>query len=402
MVSEFDFYSNLHNSLLKDVNFDYKDESKIIIDLVTIMGAIYCKDVNTHKSNDKPRHIKLMIPVFNLQLWSENIQLIEELANWVSEDAFSITFKQTSHIPGDYVNNLLPANNNNVTLFSGGLDSFAGAYQNFKNNIQSDYVGFVNKDEEKTKQLDVAMFYKQVFNDSTEIILIEKPIPKKKTFIQSTRSLLYLALAIAKAYFNSSNNVYLYENGILSLNPEIKNRYTTKTTHPKTMFLYRSILEKVNIMIDINHPFLFKTKGQIINDMDENFKQTIKHTFTCGQGRSNPERAHTGQCGVCIPCLLRKISLAAYDNEKYDVDYEYQYAVKINEIKEDPYRKDYSSNLNYFQNYFESIKAGRIHLEIQIREKYYRGDSNFRISNQEMFKKFAYEYERYMEKYAPY
>lgn len=214
--------------------------------------------------------------------------------------------------------------------------------------------------------------------------------------------MLYLALAIAKAHFNTSKNVFLYENGILSLNPELKNRYTTKTTHPKTMFMYWSLLEKLNIDIKINHPFLFKTKGQITNDMNEEFKKAIKHTFTCGQGRSHPERSHNGQCGICIPCVLRKISLAAYDNEMYDVDYEYPYDTKVVDIKEDLYRKDYASNLNYFKNYYELIKANQIHLEIQIREKYYEVNSNFRMSNHEMFYKFAQEYERFMEKYAPY
>lgn len=402
MQSEHDFISTLHRTLLKNVNYDYREKSTLIIDLVTTMGAIYIKDVDSYKTNDKPRFIEVAIPVFNSKLLSENTKLIEQLVKWVSEDTFRITFTDTSVSSEDYIRSLIPAVNNEVTLFSGGLDSFAGAFHNYKNNIKSDYVGFVNKGEERNKQLEVAKFYREVFDDSIEIILIEKPIQKKKTYIQSTRSLLYLALAVAKAHFNSSNNVNLYENGILSLNPELKNRYTTKTTHPKTLFLYSLLLKRLTIDINIKHPFLYKTKGQIINEMNQDFKNAIKFTFTCGQGRSHPERSHTGQCGICIPCILRKISIAAYNNEKYDVDYEYPYNVKALDIKEDLYRKDYVSNINYFQNYYDLIKTNRIHLEIQIREKYYRGDSNFRMSNQEMFYNFAHEYERFMEKYAPY
>jgi 7-cyano-7-deazaguanine synthase in queuosine biosynthesis len=401
MRSEFDFFSELHLNFLSQINFDYEQQSTLIIDLVTIMGAIYYKDVDTPKSDDKPRLIEITIPVFNSKLWSKMSGLIEELAKWVSADTFKVNFKETSFKTNSYVNSLIPPIPNNVTLFSGGLDSLSGAYNNYKNRIQSDYLGFINKDEEKTKQIEVAKFYKEIFDKTTEIILIDKPISKKKTLIQSTRSLLYLALAIAKAYFNSSKNVYLYENGILSLNPEIKNRYTTKTTHPKTIYLYSLILERLNIEIKINHPFLFKTKGEITNEMDEKFKKTIKHTFTCGQGRSHV-RTHKGQCGVCIPCILRKISLAAYDNEGFDVNYQYPYDVKVNQIKEELYRKDYASNLNYFKSYYDLIKAKRIHLEIHTREKYYKGDSDFRSKNNKMFNKFAEEYERFMEKYAPY
>lgn len=396
-----DFLSNLHTTLLKDVNYDYKGKSTIILDLVTTMGAIYCADVKTSKVNDKPRYIELTIPVFNPDIWTKNVIQIEELVKWVSEDTMKITFIGSSDTIDGYVNGLIPGTNNVVTLFSGGLDSFAGAYYNYKNNIKSDYLGFINKGEEKTKQLDVKEFYQHIFDDATEIILIDKPIKKKQTYIQSTRSLLYLALAIAKAHFNSTKEVYLYENGILSLNPEIQNRYTTKTTHPKTMFIYKSLLEKLSIDIKINHPFLFLTKGQITNDMNEEFKKAIEHTFTCGQGRSHPERSHSGQCGICIPCVLRKISLAAYDNEMYDVNYEYPYDVKIADIKEDNYRKDYASNINYFKTYYDLIKSNQIYYQLQIREKYYEDDPNFRISNQKMFSKFAEEYERFMKKYAP-
>lgn len=170
MQSEIDFFSNLHTSLLRKINFDYEEKSTIIIDLVTTMGVIYCKDVSTKKTNDKPRFIELTIPVFNREIWSENIKLIENLVKWVSEDTFSITFTDTSTRSDGYVNSLIPGISNDVTLFSGGLDSFAGAYHNYKYNIKSDYIGFINKDEEKTKQIDVSKFYRQVFDDSISFL----------------------------------------------------------------------------------------------------------------------------------------------------------------------------------------------------------------------------------------
>ncbi|PEM44313.1 7-cyano-7-deazaguanine synthase [Bacillus toyonensis] len=402
MQKDLKYFSNLHNELLKDINFDYKEKSTIVIDLVTIMASIYYQDIIVTKHNNKSRNINLTVPVFNPTLWLDHVKIIEDLANWVSEDIFNISLVVNSSQFEGYTNSLIAANQNDVTLFSGGLDSFAGAYHNYKNNIKSDYIGFINKGEEKTKQINIAQFYRQVFDDSTEILLIPKLVSKKRTFIQSTRSLLYLALAIAKAYFNNSQNVYLYENGILSLNPEIFNRYTTKTTHPKTIFMYKSLLKRVNININIHHPFLFKTKGQIINDMSEKFKTRIKHTFTCGQGRSHPQRIHTGQCGICIPCILRKISLASYDNEKYDVIYKYPYDIDVNDIKENIYRKDYISNLNYFDAYYDLIQSERIHLQVHTRERYYEENINFKMSNKKMFITFAQEYERFMKKYAPY
>ncbi|WP_338589542.1 hypothetical protein V6669_29910 [Paenibacillus sp. Y5S-9] len=396
--------SKIYEFLLKDVNYNYSHQGTLIIDLVTVMGSIYIKDVETHKNNDKPRSIKINIPVFNYNLWSQtNItELVEKIANWVSEDQYKINFEHNSTHADPFFINGIGTSMNSVTLFSGGLDSFAGAFFNYKNNVKSDYLGFINKSEERTKQVEVSKFYRHIFDSATEIVFVEKPIVKKRTYIQSTRSLLYLALAIAKAYFNTASDVYLFENGILSLNPELNNRYTTKTTHPKTIYMYRSLLGELNIAININHPFLFYTKGQIVDNMNGEFKNVIKDTFTCGQGRSHPERTHSGQCGICIPCLLRKISLAAYDNEKYDVNYQHPYNLKVKMIKEDAYRKDYESNLNYFKNYYELIRSKKIFTEVLIRKKYYEENSNFRMSNEMMFGTFAQEYERFMEKYDPY
>jgi 7-cyano-7-deazaguanine synthase in queuosine biosynthesis len=399
-VTEVDTFSKLHIELLKQIPYHYSGDGSLIIDLVTLMGAIYCKDVQTPKPNEKPRYIEIDIPVFNIDIWREQTNLIENMVKWVSEDIYKFNFIETSYRQHDYATSILPPSQNEVTLFSGGLDSFSGAYHNYKNNIQSDYIGFINKDEEKTKQIQVAKFYKDVFVDSTEIILIDKPVQKKITYTQSTRSLLYLSLAISKAFFNSATNVYLYENGILSLNPEIKNRYTTKTTHPKTIYLYRLLLERLNINVLINHPFLFKTKGEIINDMDNNFKKVIKDTFTCGQGRS-PIKSHTGQCGICIPCILRKISISAYENESFDDDYQYPYNIKINEIDDQFYRKDFISNLDYFNSYYLLIKSKKIHLHTQTRGKFYEGIPDFREKTNIMFEKFLMEYERFLEKYAP-
>lgn len=392
---------NLHRELLKDFPIDYENQSELVIlDLVTVMGSVYCLDVTITKRSTE---LVIDIPVFNKNLWDVLKVQLEQLLYWVSEERFKVSFKEMKIedlvLPPQLTFSLDSVNNRVVTLFSGGLDSLTGAYFNFKHDIESDYLGFINKNEEATKQRFLKNFYMGKMSPVPIVKLIEKPVEKKNHYTQATRSLLYFSLAIANAFYNKSKTVYLYENGVLSLNPKLFGRFTTKTTHPKTIYEFNRILEILDLDIKIEHPFLFKTKAEAITDMDGDFKNVIKESFTCGASRSSSLRNHTGQCGVCIPCLLRKISMAAYDHEQYDCQYYIGY--ELENFHHSIYEQEYVSNLYYFETYSKLIKENRIWPELKLRDRYFE-QTDYLIRIMEMLNKFTYEYERYKEKYGAY
>ncbi|MFB5166145.1 hypothetical protein ETC01_16210 [Geobacillus sp. NFOSA3] len=388
--------------LLKDYSFGSQTNFQIAFDIVDVMYLIYHFDISTKPKENQPRTGIINIPVTNVKLWMSVKPELEKLVNWVSEDNISFKFNEVKK-QNQFIT-LLSENTikrDVVTLFSGGLDSLAGAYENYFKKIDSDYTGFVNNDPEGNTQRTLRNFYHQCFpNNDVHIIKMENQ-QKKKHHMQSTRSLLYLSLAISKAISVNSNKVFIYENGILSLNPEIHGRNTTKTTHPRTIFLFNSILEKLNVDIKIINPFTFKTKGEVINSMNSIFKEQIKSTHTCGKSRLPRQYCHKGQCGVCIPCLLRKISMAAYDLESYDVKYHYDYGIKPNQIKEPRVRKDFISNIDYFYDYVEYINNGTIFHHLELSSEYYE-DGRYLTYLQNMFKKFYEEFERFWSKYGIY
>lgn len=393
-------YEERTQDFFKKILFNFNSIDSKIFDLVEIMSHVYFTDIFTKRS--KKNKLDIPVPVINLIFWAEKKSEIEKLLNWVSEEQFNITFIQRADNLSDQYNCLPLQSFNKTSLFSGGLDSLAGAFYNYNSGSNDDYLGFVNKNEEGTKQRKIATFYREVFKSSNEIIIMDKPSGNKEHYIQSTRSLLYLALAIFKSHVNGSNEAKLFENGVLSLNPELSNRYTTKTTHPKTIYMFNKILHDINQNLIIKTPFVFKTKGEILNVMDLNFKSQIKDTFTCGQSRTHPERTHKGQCGVCIPCLLRKISLSAFDNEEFDSKYQYDYNCKLKDIPDDNYRKDYEANFAYFKEYSHKIKDRTIFNEIEMRKKYYPFAHDYIKNTNDMLIKFAEEFERFEQKYAPY
>ncbi|MCS1393282.1 hypothetical protein ACM1TL_13170 [Lysinibacillus capsici] len=390
---------NLHLQLMQEFEVDYfKDKDKTIVDLITVMGSVYCVDVSV---TARKTHLSIEIPVFHVEVWQGLTNRLRLLLKWVSGEDYQISFKPfnkdlIARKERQMKLSLYGPNQRIVSLFSGGLDSLTGAYYNFKNDISSDYIGFLNKREEATKQRFLADFYKKKLNPTPDIILIEKPVDKKQHYTQATRSLLYFSLAVAKAYYNQSNQVNLYENGVLTLNPNLYDRFTTKTTHPKTLFEYNNLLEDLNINVQVKHPLLFKTKGESINEMNLDFKGVIKDSFTCGAGRSDVLKVHVGQCGVCIPCLLRKISMAAYDNEQYDCLYYFDYEEQ--NFEPDVYYYEFISNVQYFQKYVQLIRNNEIFSELNIKSKYY-DEADYLVKTNEMLNKFAKEFERYMEKY---
>ncbi|EAF8819740.1 hypothetical protein A1Q77_15235, partial [Listeria monocytogenes] len=213
-------------------------------DMVNVMLTVFDGDISTpgNQSNKIPRRISVSAKVYDVDRWNQSREELIELLNWVSGDLFEMSFEKNEELFDAFPLELPSPRKECITLFSGGLDSFAGSYYNFLNNISSDYVGYVNKAEERTYQKRLQSFYRKIFSAGGSEVDIRNKYQKPKIFyFQSTRSLLYLSLAISKAISNSVKEIRMYENGILSLNPEF-GRYTTKTTHPKTIFLYNKLL----------------------------------------------------------------------------------------------------------------------------------------------------------------
>jgi len=141
----------------------------------------------------------------------------------------------------------------------------------------------------------------------------------------------------------------------MTLNPSFQSRGTTKTTHPKTIYLYQTILDNVGIKVRLNHPFLFATKGEMVNALSAEYKKHIIDTRSCSRSMHDPryDISTKVSCGTCVPCLLRKISMAAYDLEKFDNEYDISYSGDMN-------NEEYRSSLNYYTTFYQYINPGQV------------------------------------------
>lgn len=306
-------------------------DNNIVIDLINIFLELYANDIGIKRKGFSPRNIKVkaFVSKENYHLWFENTLLIEKLANFVTEgdgDKWKFEFIPAEYEFRDHQTSMPLTQYNNVTLLSGGLDSFCGAYVNEKEQNPTIYCGY------KTSNVDTSCInrvssFVLARNKNSTLFTFERVDTNKIEWTQRTRSLLFFSLAVNLAIKNCISKVNIYENGIMTLNPSFQTRGTTKTTHPRTIFLYQTLLNNLGLPVRLEHHFLFSTKGEMIIALNDDYKNFIKHTHSCSRSMKNPNYSISGKkaCGTCAPCLLRKISMAAYDLEKYDNDYDVKF-----------------------------------------------------------------------------
>lgn len=380
--------------------YDSYVDNKIILDLLNVFSATYYFDVGT-KAKATGRNISIFIPVHedNLATWNQCKDLVEELLNFVTEADHD--FWRVEYYPVRYI---LPQRQlefdgintqayDNVSLLSGGLDSFCGIHENQLNGKTVLYCGYKTNTIDASYISRVYPFAKKI-NPKSHLCLYNKVDVVKVNHTQRTRSLLFFSLACFSAAWRNVNSIMVYENGTMSLNPSFESRGTTKTTHPRTIYLFQSLLNHLSIDVQILHPFLFQTKGEMVARLPEEYLENIKNTRSCSRSLQDTRYAKKGVngCGACVPCLLRKVSLSAYDLESYD----HEYSIPYNNRS---YDEEYCSAVSYFRRFSKAIDDGTIFASLGIRKAYYTIDDYYERTDL-MLQKFNKELGIFFKKYG--
>ena len=139
---------------------------------------------------------------------------------------------------------------------------------------------------------------------------------------QRTRAFLYTSIAYALSHVLFQEEIFVYENGITSINfPKQQNQINaraSRTTHPKTMTLLENLFSEIDqSKIKISTPFLWKTKTDIFHILDEvGRRDLITSTVSCSQTfKLGSQATH---CGGCSQCIDRRF--AAYASKLDDVE----------------------------------------------------------------------------------
>ncbi len=276
------------------------------------------------------REIALSLPVS--ASWATQLPRLAQLLNFLTGDAWTLAPRETPLSLGfaaGWPYAWLPQA---AAMFSGGLDSLAGAIDLLEAGQRVVLVSHYDFGQlASTQQRLAASLQKHYGPDRLHHLGIRVQFPESPELTLRSRSLLYLALGLtAAAAFGPATPLIVPENGWISLNPPLTgNRlgpYSTRTTHPYFLEQLTAMWREAGISQPLSNPYQHLTKGEMLENCRNRglLKQLAPLTISCArpevgrwQGRA------TGACGYCYPCLIRRAALnrLGWDNGKdYRVD----------------------------------------------------------------------------------
>ncbi len=335
---------NVRIELSNFINNAYKLKKERYKDLLEIAGYIFAADRKSFRGNNDAveyhrwgaRSFHFHFKVRDYDFWNEpevKKLLSDALCFMTGDRNYKFTFYQAEK---DFPENLFadenfelnPEPNLSFVLFSGGLDSLAGALERIENSNekvclvshQSGQPGVTSTQNnlfEKLKNIYPNRFSHYKFHCCLSHM-------KSVDETQRTRAFLYTSIAFTLANTYGQNNIYVYENGMTTINysktQDMMNGRCSRTTHPKTLGLLERLFTKIaEEPFIIKHPFFFETKTDIIKKIKQFDKlELLKDSVTCSRTRKHPKQFT--HCGSCSQCIDRIFAVFATDAEDYDYE----------------------------------------------------------------------------------
>ncbi|MBL7919548.1 MAG: 7-cyano-7-deazaguanine synthase [Bacteroidia bacterium] len=222
--------------------------------------------------------------------------------------------------------------NSHICLFSGGLDSLAGSLKLLSENKNLILISHSSNNLGVSATQNAIL--KRIMSDYPDRVQPFKfscHLKGERAVEETQRSRIFLYTSIAFSLMSlaSENSINVFENGITSINfakrQDAMNARASRTTHPKTLHLIQSFLSLVgDKQVNVNHPFLFKTKSDILDIIKENKKEEyINSTLTCTKTFLKfQNKSNASHCGRCSQCVDRRFAAYATGLEEYDAVYD--------------------------------------------------------------------------------
>jgi len=305
------------------------------LDLIEVATYVYCADQAIKRGGagvdrlgeNWRRKLFFRIPVRDLDFWNDSSfkGLLRETLGFLSDDEYQFEFTHLKSPPpfqeylGMSEEGGLASDPEEVILFSGGLDSLAGAIQEAV--IDKRRVALVThmptrKLEKRHGHLRELLKGRCGGHAPMHIpVSINKDKALGREYTQRSRSFLYAILGGTVARMLGHSRVRFYENGVVSLNlppsSQIVGAKATRTTHPQSINGFARVLSAVaESPFTVENPFLWKTKTEVLELIGAaDCSELVKYSTSCTH-TWEMTRLHT-HCGTCSQCIDRRFAVLA-------------------------------------------------------------------------------------------
>lgn len=348
----------------------------LLLDLLEVASYVYCADQRVGRGSEMlsnygenwRRSLHFRIPVREIEVWQtqEVQESLSRTLGFLSDDSYVFEFRKAktpTRPKSPYFENLIESTSEHdeVALFSGGVDSFAGAVNDIVTLGKSlTLVGHYSSSKVRQVQDDlVDELKRRGFERKLSYIpvWVSNENESAREYTQRTRSFLFACLGVVVAQLSGKNAFTFYENGIVSINPplagDVVGGRATRTTHPRVLRgleeFFSLILERG---IEINTPLQWMTKSEVTDLIrTAGVSDMLAKTVSCTRPRKwETARKH---CGLCSQCIDRRFGVLAAGMEEFDPAENYKCDLFLGDRSEGD---DLRMALSYVR-FFKSVRA---------------------------------------------
>ena len=286
-------------------------------DFVDLAGAVYRIESQIHKRATDPAVLwELTIPVRDPDFWTRiGAPLLASCLGFMNRARWALTFVGRPDAV-DFVRAEPDARRvEQITLFSGGMDSLSGAGSQEGSREIVQLVSFYHGQARLQSELAAELGY----HPPTQWRLTGR---RGREGMNLIRSLMFLCLGAAVAEAYGARRIVQYENGVLGTAvPQSGNFIPTRHAHPETHRRIAKLLDAVfGGAFAILNPFLPLTKREVGERLvtalgARKAEQMLRRTETCWymfQPKvGGLDKANGQPCGVCAPCIVRRTARPA-------------------------------------------------------------------------------------------
>jgi hypothetical protein len=306
--------------------------TEIGLDLLVLAAHVHAADTRiarlTESQDSWTREIRLVVPVSSLPTWLNTVPVLQRMLDFLTGDRWIVGFRErpprfTSAVrPKPLVAAQHPFNE--LSLFSGGLDSLIGTIDLLEQGRVPLLVSHAG--EGATSNAQNSLFEKLkkhydkiAFNRLRLWMNFSKGLVADSGSEDTTRgrSFLFIASgAFAGTGLSGSFTLRVPENGLIALNvpldPLRLGSLSTRTTHPFYMARWNELFETLGIEGRVENPYWDKTKGEMVADCRNRALLTtlVPLSLSCSSPTKGRWQGHgTQHCGYCLPCLIRRAAV---------------------------------------------------------------------------------------------